>query len=77
MENNKDSNAGDMLNSLSNTANELSKFLVNVQRNLSPDQRAAVEKELGGSAAFNSQMGNLQKDLTNAMKDINKFTSGS
>lgn len=68
-----DNNTKDILNTLANTANQLSSFFSKVQDSLTPDQRAMLDKELGGTGAFNKKMNKTQKDLDKVMSNLNNF----
>lgn len=66
-------NMNEMLNSLGETANQIGLFFTNVKENLSEEQKAELDKQLGGAGGFNSQMNRVSNDLSNALKDLNNF----
>jgi hypothetical protein len=68
-----DNNAADILNSLGQTADKVSSFLTDMQKSLTPEQKKMLDKEMGGSQAFQQKMKEAQDNLTKALSDIHKF----
>lgn len=66
-------NLSEMLSSLGETSGKVSSFLNALSGSLTPEQKAALDKELGGNDAFQGQMKKAQEDLTKALSDIQKF----
>lgn len=68
-----DNNVSDVLGSLGETASSVSTFLNALQTSLTPEQKAELDKRLGGNNAYADTMKKAQNDLTKALLDIQKF----
>jgi hypothetical protein len=68
-----DNDVNNLIGSLANTAGQMSDFLTNIQKKLTPEQKELLDKELGGDGKFNSEMKKTQKELTKVLKDLNNF----
>jgi Spy/CpxP family protein refolding chaperone len=63
-----------MVESLSDTANQIGKFLNTMQSQLTPEQKAELDKALGADGNFAKQMTKAQVELTDAMSKLNNFS---
>jgi len=70
-----DNNLNNVLSSLSGTANAVGVFLNDIQKTLTPEQKEMLDKQLAGQGGLNSQMEKVNKDLAQALKDLNNFNT--
>lgn len=70
-----DNNLNEMLSSLGETANQIGLFFSNVKNNLSEEQKAELDKQLGGNGAFNTEMNKVSNDLGKALNDLKNFNA--
>lgn len=59
-------NINNLISSLGDTANQIGSFMNHIKNNLTPEQQAAIEKELGGLDKVNEKLAQAQKEVQKA-----------